>query len=278
MTGLSRSAPAGAQPPHVACDLLNARGAREVLQRVSPDVLIHTQALSDVDRCEREPETAWAQNVTAVERLVQSLGELKATRPTLLVALSTDYVFDGRKGAPYAEGDPTNPINVYGRSKLAAEQAARAWPRAVIVRPSTLFGSGRTNFCDHIAMRLRAAEPVEAFGDQVTSPTYVEDLAEAIGQLSWRLWRSWDAHGPRVFHLVNAGGCSRAAFALRIADLLRAPRGLIRVIPMAAQQRPAPRPAYSALTSVHSTTSIGRILRPWDEALHAYLQQRHWLN
>ena len=184
-------------------------------------------------------------------------------------------VFDGMKGAPYDENDTPNPLSVYGRSKLEAEQLVLRYPRSVVVRPSTLFGSGRMNFCDHIVSRVTAGQAVEAFIDQVTSPTYTEDLAVGIAELSVAVWSSRDVAWPRTYHIANAGSCSRVAFAHRVAELLGCSRDLIQGIPMARQQRPAPRPANSALTTIQLASVIRRTLRPWDDALQAYLRQRH---
>lgn len=255
----------------VICDLLNVQRITEVVERLSPDVVIHAQALSDVDQCEREPDVAHAQNVQTIAHLIHAL------RPhePLLVHLSTDYVFDGVKGAPYEEGDEPKPISVYGASKLEAEGLVLGYRRSVVVRPSTLFGPGRMNFCDHIISRLTAKQEVEAFTDQVTSPTYTEDLAIAIGELCAVLLRSWNTQQPRILHMANAGAISRVAFATRVADLLGCSRELIQGIPMASQRRPARRPPYSALTTIHLKRVIGRTLRPWDDALQAYLRQRH---
>ncbi len=199
-------------------------------------------------------------------------------RPFLLVYVSTDYVFDGTKGAPYDEADPPHPINVYGRSKLDGERVALTYPRAIVARTSTLFGEGRMNFCDQIVTRVQAHQPIEAFVDQVTSPTYTKDLAEGLADLSLTLVRSSELREPRTFHLANAGGCSRVALAHRVAELLGQSRELIRPVPMASQRRAAVRPAYSALTTRHLSHVIGRTLRPWDDALHVYLRQRHWVN
>ena len=257
----------------MVCDLLDARRSAEVIRACRPEVVIHAQALSDVDQCEREPALADALNVATIRHVLRALEGTGA----LVVYVSTDYVFDGTKAAPYDERDEPRPISVYGRSKLAGEREALAAPRSVVVRTSTLFGSGRMNFCDQIVERLTAGEPVEAFADQVTSPTYSDDLAGGVAHLSAVLRDSWRAEGPRVFHLANAGGCSRVEFATRVADRLGLPRSLIRGIPMAQQRRPALRPAYSALTTVHVKQGLGRMLRPWDEALAAYLRQRRWL-
>ncbi|MBI3321238.1 MAG: dTDP-4-dehydrorhamnose reductase [Candidatus Omnitrophica bacterium] len=269
--GLSRHAsPAAGAGCAVACDLLDAAEISHVVQDVRPELVIHAQALSDVDRCEREPEAARAQNVTTTANVI---GALRA-REALLVYVSTDYVFDGKKGAAYDETDEPNQVNVYGRSKWEAERLVLRRPNSVVARPSTLFGPGRMNFCDDVVAKVQAGEPIEAFADQVTSPTYTVDVAEAIQELSARLLAHWDARWPRIYHLANAGGCSRVAFAERIVKLMGGSRRLVRPISMADQRRPAPRPAYSVLATSALSHVVGRRLRPWEEALHAYLAQR----
>ncbi len=258
----------------MVCDLLDAKKTAETIRGLDPDIMINAQALSDVDRCEREPLLAARMNVQTVAHLV---GALQGAR-TRLIHMSTNYVFDGTKGAAYNEADHPNPISVYGSSKWKSEQVALSYPGSVVVRTGTLFGAGRRNFCDEVVSRLQAGQSLEAFVDQVISPTYTEDLAISIGALCSALSRSEGAHEPRIFHLVNGGACSRVMFAERIADLLGCSRALVRKIRMAEQPHPAARPAYSALTTLHATHVIGRTLRPWDDALQAYLRQRHWLN
>jgi len=239
-----------------------------VIRHLRPDAVIHTQALSDVDRCEREPALAAELNVQTVANVVEACESTES----VLLALSTDYVFDGRKGAPYDESDPPHPINTYGRSKLEGERAALSYPLSVVIRPSTLFGPGRMNFCDYVVSRVKTGQPVEAFIDQVTSPTYTKDLADGIGELLAAIRRvSFRALPSRIVHMANTGGCSRLEFAQRVADLLGAPRTHIRAIQMAQQERPAPRPPFTMLTSLHLPQLIGRRLRSWDEALQAYL-------
>ena len=257
----------------MACDLLDAQRTRAIISALRPDVVIHAQALSDVDQCEVEPDAAQTLNVQTIANVVQAL----AAEQALLICVSTDYVFDGKKGRPYDETDEPNPINVYGRSKLEAERQALGYPRAVIVRTSTLFGAGRMNFCDHIVQQLTSGQPIEAFVDQVTSPTYTVDLAEGIGDLCAVLMVS-RALQPRVVHMANAGECSRFTFAQRVRELLGCPVELVQPIPMAHQRRPAARPRYSALTTIRVPQVIRRTLRSWDDALQAYLRARHLRN
>ena len=251
-----------------------------MLEEVQPRVILHTQALSDVDRCEREPQVAQRLNVDTTATLVEALDHHQRRKgqgpPPWLISVSTDYVFAGTKGAAYDETDVPDPISEYGRSKWRGEQAALRYPRAVVARTSTLFGPGRMNFCDHIVERLRAGQSVEAFIDQVTSPTLTTDLAAALGALSAAL-ESWPPRGeswPRVVHLSNAGWCTRLSFAQRVAALIGGNPDLIRPIRMADQHRDAPRPPQVGLATKHVPQLIGRMLRSWQDALDAYLRQR----
>jgi len=233
--------------------------------------VIHAQALSDVDRCQQEPRLAQAMNVETTRNLVEALGELKPL--FLYISISTDYVFDGTKGAPYDESDLPHPLSVYGMTKLEAERVALSAAPAIVVRLSTLFGPGRKSFCDHIVSRLSSEEPVEAFTDQTTSPTYTEDAAEGLEALIHSVRRLGVPSLPsRIVHVANAGGCSRFEFARHVARLLDRPSTGIRPIRMAEQARPAPRPAYSALDTRYLGRLIGKPLQPWTDAVEAYLR------
>ena len=251
------------------CDLLDVARTTQVIREASPDIVIHAQAQSDVDRCEIEPAMAAAQNVETTAHVIEALRSSGAW----LVYISTDYVFDGEKGSPYDEQDVPRPISVYGTTKLEGERRTLACAQGIVVRPSTLFGPARMNFCDQVATRIREGQPVEAFDDQTTSPTYTDDLADGMAALLEAIQRNL-LGARRVLHMANAGSCTRVEFAQRIADLLGCPRDSIRGIAMAEQRRPAKRPAYSALTTRYLSNVIGRTLRPWDDALQAYLRQR----
>lgn len=275
MIGVSRHTPpfrAGVR--HELCDLADLQATSQLVRHVRPEVVIHAQVLSDVDQCEREPQLAHEQNVQTLEHLCRALHDLQP----VLVAMSTDYVFDGTKGRPYQESDQPHPLSVYGRTKLAAEQRVLHTPYGYVVRLSTLFGPGRMNFCETIAQRMRRGEPVEAFEDQTTSPTYAPDLAEGIQALVEALTARRRNELPRLYHLTNTGGCTRLEFARHVARLLGAKLSLVQAIPMSAQRRPALRPAYSALASQHAAAVIGRVLRPWHAAVQAYVIQQGWLN
>lgn len=252
---------------------MDARRTAQAIQAASPDVVIHAQAQSDVDRCELEPAEAHAQNVETTMHVVEAIRHTSCW----LVYVSTDYVFDGRKGSPYDETDAPNPISVYGRTKLDAERRVLDYSHGVIVRPSTLFGPGRMNFCDRVVQAVLEGSTVEAFTDQATSPTFTEDAAAVLGEMITALGKGRQGI-PRIYHTANAGGCSRLVFAQRIVDLLERPRSCIQPVQLAQRALPARRPPVSLLTTTNLPALIGRRLRPWDEALRAYLRQRHLLN
>jgi len=275
VVGISRHAPAASDGGrHVRCDLTDRSATARLVQDIKPEVVIHTQACADVDRCEVAPDEAEALNVHTVEHLCQAC----VHDHPLLLAISSDYVFDGAKEPPYTEADEPRPMSVYGKTKLAGERIALAYPRAVVVRVSTLFGPGRQDFCDTIVQRLTRGERVEAFADQTTSPTYTQDAAEGLRLLMEALARQGIERQPRLYHLTNAGWCTRVEFARTVAAIVGGDATLIRPIFMRDQRRPAPRPACSALASRQLSGVIGRELRPWQEAVRAYLADQGWQN
>jgi dTDP-4-dehydrorhamnose reductase len=194
------------------------------------DLVLHAAAWTDVDGAEADPQGAAAVNVGGARHA----SELGAP----LVYYSTDYVFDGRKGSPYVESDPPNPLSAYGRTKLHGEGAAgeQAW----IVRSSGLFGPTGTNFVRTMLRLGSERDEVAVVDDQRTSPTYVGHLARATRELLDRPFGIW--------HVAAAGDCSWAEFA----EAIFAEAGVAcRVRGIATEElgRPAPRPAYSVLRS-----------------------------
>ncbi|HJU47207.1 MAG TPA: dTDP-4-dehydrorhamnose reductase, partial [Gaiellaceae bacterium] len=218
-----------------------------------PDLVLHAAAWTDVDGAEADPQGAAAVNVGGTAHAA----ELGAP----LVAYSSDYVFDGRKDAPYVESDGPNPASAYGRSKLHAEGAAgeTAW----IVRSSWLFGPTGHNFV-RTMLRLGAErDEVAVVDDQRGCPTYVGHLAAATRELV-------DAAAPfGVWHLAASGDCTWADFAEAIFE----DAGLacrVRRIGSTELARPAPRPAYSVLRSERPDAPL---LPPWREGLRACLDR-----
>jgi dTDP-4-dehydrorhamnose reductase len=159
---------------HADVDITNANDVGRVLAAIHPDVVIHTAALPDIDYCETHPEETQIVNVEGTRNVTRAVEQIGAG----LVHISTDAVFDGTKGAPYVETDATNPISVYGRSKLAAEQVVKEYRKHWIFRVSVLFGPGKENFVSKAIEQVRAGVVHQVASDQLGSATYTLDVGE----------------------------------------------------------------------------------------------------
>lgn len=242
---------------HRELDISDEAAVRAVVTDIRPRWIINAAAFNDVDRAETAADHAFAVNARGPANLAGAAAAVDAG----LVHISTDYVFDGRKGKPYTETDRPNPLSVYGRSKYEGERAVLASKAsACVLRTAWLYGVHGKNFVKAILEKAKEGKPLDVVADQVGSPTSTHDLADAINRL---------IRTPAVglFHVVNAGACSRYEFAMAIV------RGAAEVRPIttAEAKRPAPRPANSSLTSVR-WPSLGLLaLRPWQAALDDFL-------
>jgi len=231
------------------------------MAHLKPTHVVHAAAATDVERCETDPIWAHAVNAEGTRRTVEACQAVGAW----LLYISTDYVFDGTKGHPYFEEDPPAPLNVYGRSKLAGEIHVRASAaRWAIVRTAWLYGHVGRNFVATILQRLRAGDPLAVVTDQVGSPTYAGDLAEAIAELLAR-----EASG--TFHLTNSGSCSWFEFARAIAEEVGTDPSRVAPITSADLGLLARRPAYSVLANAAWAALGLPSLRPWRAAFHTKL-------
>ncbi len=232
--------------------------ATAALIALFPEAVIDAAALTDVDGCERDPAAAERINALGAKHVALACAELNAA----LVYISTDYVFDGLKGAPYVEDDAPHPLSVYGRTKLAGEQhVAAIAPRHYIARTSWVYARGRRNFVSRIQQLARERPRLSIVTTEHGSPTYAPDLAAAIVQL---------LRHPQygIYHLVNEGGVSRYDFARAILD--ESGRPDYPLDPIASYPRAARPPAYGVLLNTRAA-ALGIVLRPWREALHAAL-------
>src|SRR5439155_1395531 len=200
------------------------------------------QDVRAADQAEDDRASAFALNAKAVETLAATCQALGAT----FVHFSTDYVFDGRRSAPYRESDAPNPLNVYGESKLEGERLALArCERAVIFRVAGLFGvarnsgKGGTNFVETMLRLAQKGEPIRVVADQVLGPSYTRDLATKV-------WRVLPRAAHQVYHLTNAGQTSWHGFARRVFELAGVRTEVVPVTSAAFGAR-ARRPAYSVL-------------------------------
>ena len=264
--GLGRAVLAAASPVHevhgFARTDLDVRDHDAVTRALGPleaDAIVHCAAMTAVDGCEAEPARAAETNVLGSFNVAVAARRSGAR----LVAISTDYVFDGEKGAPYDERDRPDPLSVYGWTKLAGERAAQAaLPDALIVRTAWVFGSGK-DFLSRAIGRLRAGEEVGGIADQVGSPTHVGDLADRLLPLI-----ASDVRG-----IVHLAGPEATTWHDVLVRAKRAGALTGEVVALKAEEvgRPAPRPAYSALTSVVLNGTVVPPMPPLDEAIERML-------
>jgi dTDP-4-dehydrorhamnose reductase len=243
-------------------DLTDYGQTEAVLQETGPDAVIHCAAFTDVDGAEEREELALAVNRDASANVAAAAASLGAR----VVAVSTDYVFDGElTGRPYVESDPTGPIGAYGRTKLAGEEAIAGHnPDHAIARTAWLFGAGGKNFCDTMLGLAATRDEVSVVTDQVGSPTWTGHLSPALLDLA-------AASATGVFHTAGGGQCSWHALTV---ELFRA-AGVdcaVKETTAAAFQRPAPRPAWSVMASERDETPA---LPPWQQGVADFLNERN---
>lgn len=234
------------------------------LRKAAPQRVAHLAAMTDVDGCERDPAAADAVNATGTLNVARACRDVGAE----LLYVSTDYVFDGTKHGPYVEDDAINPLSAYGRSKLAGEGHVRdVAPRSWIVRCQSIYGAGRRSFVDAILAKARAGEPLRVVADQTVSPSWCEDVADALAAALLTA-----PYGLYLFS--NSGSCTWhecARAALDLAGLTRVP---VEPTTAAELARPARRPANSVFDCAKFARATGRRARPWRDALASYLASR----
>jgi dTDP-4-dehydrorhamnose reductase len=243
-------------------DIRDGKRVEMLVQEQEPDWIVLAAAYADVDGCERHPELAFAVNRDGALKVARA-AKMAGAR---LLFLSSDYVFDGRKTAPYEINDARHPQSVYGRSKAEAEiRLLELLPNGCIVRTSWLFGLGGKCFPDTI-LKLAASRPaLDVVNDQRGCPSYAVDLARAIIELCRK-----NAEG--IVHVTNTGDCTWFEFAeeiVRSAGLNTAVRPVSSVV----MARPAPRPAYSVLSPA-SLKAFRHSMPSWGDALRRYLEDR----
>jgi dTDP-4-dehydrorhamnose reductase len=225
-----------------ALDIRDADAVYAAVHGFAPDIVLHTAAYTDVDGAEADPALAEAVNVEGTRNVINAV---RGTHTTV-VYFSSDYVFDGAKGSPYVESDPTHPLSVYARTKLAGEEEVLSWVRGIVVRTAWLFSDTGKNFVKTIfavaAQKAAAGEPLRVVDDQVGSPTYAGHLAAAVDEALRQ------GVAPGLYHMAGSGYCSWCELAREVVQLAGVD---IEVVPITTAElgRPAPRPAFSALAS-----------------------------
>jgi dTDP-4-dehydrorhamnose reductase len=247
-------------------DLAQPEALREPLRQLAPELIINAAAYTAVDQAESEPDTAFAINAQAPGVLAEEALRLGAP----LIHYSTDYVFDGEKAAPYTEQDVPNPLGVYGRSKLAGEQAIAAVGGAhLILRTSWVYSLHGRNFLLTMQRLLQEKPQLRVVDDQIGAPTWATTIALSTRVLIER-WQAGRAGAWGTYHLAAQGQTSWFGFAQAIGEQLKA-RGLpcaeLLPIPSSEYPTPARRPANSRLDCSRLAREWGVTLPHWQQAL-----------
>jgi dTDP-4-dehydrorhamnose reductase len=261
-------------------DLSQPDKIRQAIATIKPNIIVNAAAYTAVDRAETEPELAKAINSVAPTVMAEEAQKLGAT----LVHISTDYVFDGRNYTPYTETDSPNPIGVYGKSKLIGEEGVRKnCDRHIIFRTAWVYGSrGHGNFVKTMLRLGEEREELRVVADQIGTPTWSYDLAEAIAQLLSSLTANEELP-LGTYHFTNSGVASWYDFAVAIfaeARQLGFPLKITRIIPITTAEYPTPaqRPAYSVLSKVKIAKILGNYPPYWRDSLKQMLVQWQSLN
>jgi dTDP-4-dehydrorhamnose reductase len=262
--------PEGAEllaPPRDRLDLENPQALAEAVASRRWDAVVNCAAFTAVDRAESERDRAFRVNAAAPEALAQAT----AAHGIPLIQVSTDYVFDGSKRAPYGENDKIAPINAYGESKAAGEHAVRRWnDRHLIVRTSWIFSAHGANFVKTMLRLGGTQASIGVVPDQIGCPTPAGDLAGALRDIVLALARG-TGQTFGTFHLCGEGAVSRLGFAEAIFDEVRARGGKVPVLEAVKMQdypTAARRPAYSCLDCSRIRESYGIAQRSWRPALN----------
>ena len=220
-------------------DITNASSVENMLAGFQPDILINTAGYTNVDGAENDLEKAFAINAQGVFNLARSANQ----HGVRMLHLSTDYVFDGTKYTPYTESNYPNPLNIYGKSKLAGEVAAlSANPNTLIVRTSGVFSGSNNNFLLHVLSQAKAGEKITVVSDQICCPTYAADLAAALITLA----RDYPQMRG-LYHYTGGTALSWYDFAKKILTAARLDTALVEKTDSTSQT--IARPKYSVLAT-----------------------------
>ncbi|MCP4697494.1 MAG: dTDP-4-dehydrorhamnose reductase [Gammaproteobacteria bacterium] len=260
--------------PVLPVDLANPASIVKTVREVKPDVIINAAAYTAVDKAEQETDKAMAINGLAPGILAEEAARLGA----LLVHYSTDYVYNGEQTRPFLEGDPPSPLGVYGKTKLAGDQAVQSADGLYFIfRTSWIYGLHGKNFLLTMQRLAEEREELRIVADQVGAPTWSRLIAEATAQVLTQFFSPLHAADPAaltgIYNLTSAGETSWCEFAKAIVKHSRNPP---KVVPIKTEEYPAPakRPAYSVLDNDKLAETFGIRLPAWDTALAVCLERQ----
>ncbi len=253
---------------HEQIEIASLDSVRAALTACKPDAVINSAAFHQVDKCEEDPDQAFKVNAMGAWNVARVCSEIGA----YCVYISTDYVFDGGKQSPYDEADAPMPLSVYGVSKLSGEYLTRsAAPSSLVARIASVFGKSGArgkggNFIEAILKKAKTGEGLKVVNDTPMTPTYTMDAARALLEIVHK-------RPSGILHVTNQPACTWFDFARKAVELC----GLkVDCTPVTSDAFPSKvrRPSYSALSGKRLAETLGRPMRPWPEALRAYLLEK----
>ena len=243
-------------------DITNQGAVNAFIDNERPDIVINCAAMTNVDACEVDKQTAMSVNSIGVRNLARAVQSVNAK----LLHISTDYVFSGDATEPYCEWDTTAPKTVYGKSKLLGEKFAMDFcDRTFVVRTAWLYGHHGGNFVKTILKKICEKGSLKVVNDQRGNPTNASDLAYHILKMAVT-----EEYG--IYHCTGNGECSWYDFAVKIVELAGV-RGEVNPCATDEFPRPASRPTYSSLQNLMLSCTVGDEMRPWENALAGYFKQ-----
>ncbi len=255
-------------------DLTNTDKLIDLIENIKPNIIVNASAYTAVDKAESEPDLAYKINTTVPQILAQESEKLNS----FFLHISTDYVFDGKKNTPYLESDKTNPLGVYGKSKLAGEENIKTTnARFIILRTAWVYGIyGKGNFVKTMLRLGAEREQLKVVMDQVGCPTSAKDIATTITKIIPQILEQKEVR--EIYNFTNLGVCSWYDFAINIfqqAKQLNYPLKIKEVLPISTEEYPTPakRPHYSVLNTRKLSDNFNFYPDYWQESLEKTLKE-----
>jgi dTDP-4-dehydrorhamnose reductase len=250
-------------PDEAHLDITDPKAVADVTVAYKPDIIINCAAYNLVDKAEqgKDKDKAFLVNATGPKNLAQAAAKQKA----ILVHFGSDYVFDGLKeNGLYSEGDPVNPLNEYGKSKLSGEQLVlQELDRCLVLRLSWVFGSGKQNFIYKLIEWAKSSEYLKIACDEFSVPTYTDTVVDVT-------LKALDQGLTGKYHLTNSGFCSRYEWAKVILSAVGVKK-FIRPVNMETFNLPAKRPKYSAMSNRKLADRLNVDIPTWEESVKSFL-------
>jgi dTDP-4-dehydrorhamnose reductase len=248
-------------PEEKDCDITDFNGLEKIIDGIAPTVIINCAAYNAVEEAESKSDLAYLINHRAIENVAQ----ICKRNGIFLIHYSTDYVFDGKKGELYVETDEVNPLNIYGKSKLAGEMAVRnLLKNCLVFRPSWVFGDGTQNFIYKLRGWAAKNNTLKISSDEISVPTCTRDI------VAYTL-AAFDKKLTGLYHLTNSGHASRYDWARAVIEALNLQNTIVPV-PMSTFPSAIQRPQFTAMSNKHLSETLGVTIPDWKTAVREYLR------